>query len=180
MNVRVPFEWAAKCMQDTNEARSKIPGLIHVKEETQYNRAHSLKKTVQERAIFKEEDTEFFRNSEDAVAMFTFDQFSSHSSCAFSGVKITAGGTETRMTAERYEFEMTAERASIHGTSESGITTIDHLVDVFNFDRTRMQSIYDFFIVVTKNLLEYIHSSIMKQRTAKRKPPPLKIEGQGS
>ena len=58
-------------MQDTNEARSKIPGLIHVKEETQYNRAHSLKKTVQERAIFKEEDTEFFRNSEDAVAMFS-------------------------------------------------------------------------------------------------------------
>ena len=76
------------------------------------------------------------------------------------------------MTAERDEFQMIAERASIHGTAESGITAVDHLVYVFNFDRLRMQGIYDFFIMVAKNLLEYVHRSIMKHKVAKRIPTP--------
>lgn len=166
VDMRVPFQGTAKGMQDTDEAGSKVPCLVQLIKQTEDNGAYCLEKTVQERPVHEEKAAELFRDGEDTVAMLTGDQLSGHSGSPFSGVKVPAGGTETGMTAERYEFQMTAERASIHGATESGITTVDHLVNVFNFDRPRMQGIYDLFIMVTKYFLEYIHRSIMKRKTA--------------
>ena len=57
---------------------------------------------------------------------------------------------------------------------------MDHLFDIFHFGVSGMESIFYFFIMVCKNFLQDIHKAIMQEKTEKRNPYPLKIEGQGS
>jgi len=66
-------------------------------------------------------------------------------------VFVTTGRTEPAFASERRKLEITAVRASEHGSTMGGITAVNHLFDVFHFSFTRMQSINDFFIMVSKN-----------------------------
>lgn len=83
------------------------------------------------------------------------NEFEGHGGSSVNGIFIATGRTETGFTAERDELEVAAGGAGIHGTSERRVTTMKHLVNVFNDGLTRMQSINHFFIIITKNILKY-------------------------
>ena len=55
------------------------------------------------------------------------------------------------MAAERDKFELTAVRTAVHGTAKGRITAADHFIDIFHFSILRVESIYNFFIMVFKN-----------------------------
>ena len=55
------------------------------------------------------------------------------------------------MAAEKDKFELTAVRTAVHGTAEGRITAADHFIDIFHFSIPRVESIYNFFIMVFKN-----------------------------
>ena len=44
-------------------------------------------------------------------------------------------------------------RTAIHGTTMRRITTMNHLVDIFDNRRTRMKFVNDMFIIISKDRL---------------------------
>lgn len=74
------------------------------------------------------------------------------------------------MTAEGDKFEMSAMRAAIHGSTKSRVPAVDHFIDVFDLSSTRMKRIFDFFKMITKDFLKYIHVIIMRESDTKNKP----------
>ncbi len=46
---------------------------------------------------------------------------------------------------------LTTVRTAIHGTTVRRVTTMNHLVDIFNDSRTRMGFVNDVFIIISKN-----------------------------
>ena len=44
-------------------------------------------------------------------------------------------------------------RTAVHGTTERWITAMNHLIDIFHLSFSGMKSIFNFFIIVSKNLL---------------------------
>ena len=89
-------------------------------------------------------------------------------------------GSNTGTAAKRSEFKFTTRGASKHDTAIGRIPAIYHLLDVFHNNRPRMESVLNFFVIISKNVLEYIHKTIMKEKGRKRNPLPLKNDGQGS
>lgn len=67
------------------------------------------------------------------------------------------------MAAEGNKFKFTAVRTAVHGAAIRRIPAVDHLINVFHDNGTGMKDIFNFFIVIIKNLLEYIHKTIMKE-----------------
>ena len=53
-------------------------------------------------------------------------------------VFVTARRTETTFTAEGNKFKVAAMSTTIHGTAVRRVTTMNHLVDIFNDGRTGM------------------------------------------
>ena len=102
--------------------------------------------------------------------MLDIDDLKGHRGSSVNGIHVTAGRTETGMTAERNIFEITAGRAGIHGTTKRRVTTVNHLIDAFHDNITRMKSILNYFIVISKNFLQNIHEIIMKQSNQKENP----------
>ena len=92
------------------------------------------------------------------------DKFEGHAGSTFHGVFNTTGRTEAAPAPEWDEFGMTTVRTFISGTTERRGAAIDHLVDVFDFDRTGVKGIYDFFIMIGKDSLEDVHTIIMKEK----------------
>ena len=121
-----------------------------------------MKQAVKEFTVFKEEMTEIFIDSENAMPVSNIDQFKGHVGGAFHRILIPTGGTETTVTAEWNELEFSTFWAAVHGTAIRRVTTINHLLDVFNYSVAGMKSIYHFFIMISKNFLEDIHTIIMK------------------
>ena len=111
------------------------------------------------------------------MAVGNIHKFKGHTGSAFHGIFVATRRTETAVTAEWNKFKFATGRAAIHGTAESRVATVDHLVDVFHFGITRMESVFNFFIIVSKNLLQDIHKIIMQENEGKENPKPLKIEG---
>ena len=112
-----------------------------------------MKETVKERAILQEKITEGRINGKNAMTVSDINELKGHRGSSVNGIHVTAGRTETGMTAERNIFEITAGRAGIHGTTKRRITTVDHLIDIFHLSRSRMKCIFNFFIVVSKDSL---------------------------
>ena len=108
---------------------------------------------VEEGTVFEKEMPEFFIDGKNTVPVCAADQFKRHGSSPVEGIFSTAGRTESGVTAERGEFEFTTIRASVHGTAIRGIPTINHSFDVFHDNRTWMECILNFFIIVSKNFL---------------------------
>ena len=108
------------------------------------------------------------------------DEFKGHIGCAFHGILIAAGRTETAVASERNKFEVAAFGTAIHGTAKRGVATMDHLLDVLDNSVTRMKGIYHFFIMISKDFLKDIHEISMKEMMGKENPKPLMNEGKGS
>ena len=167
-------------MQDTDESGNEISGSVHLVKHAEHNGADSVEQAVQQGAVFQEIRPEFFGDRKDTMPVVAVDQFTSHGSCPFPGIKVAASRTETGMAAKRDEVEMTALRTAVHGAAEGGVTAVDHLINVFNLRGTGMKSIEYFFIIIAEDFLENVHKIIMKKKGTKENPKPLMIEGQGS
>ena len=68
-------------------------------------------------------------------------------------VAIATRRAETTFATKRNKFKITAARTAIHGTTISGVTTVNHFIYVFNHGRTRMECINHFFVIVGKDIL---------------------------
>ena len=97
--------------------------------------------------------SEVFINSKNAVPVLDRNELKGHTGSAIHGIFVAAGRAETAMTAERNKFKFPAVRTAIHGTTERWITTMNHLIDIFHLSFSGMKNIFNFFIIVSKNLL---------------------------
>ena len=120
-----------------------------------------MEQAVEEFTVFKKEMTEIFVDGENAMPVNNINQFEGHVGGAFHRILIPTGGTEAAVTSEGNEFKFPTFGAAVHGTAIRRITTINHLLDVFNNCVARMKSIYHFFIMIGKDFLENIHKIIM-------------------
>ena len=84
-----------------------------------------------------------------AVSVLNVNQLCS----TFHGILVTARGTETAVAAKRNELKFTAVRAAIHGTTKRRITTVNHFFNIFHLRRSGMKSIFNLFIIVSKDSL---------------------------
>ena len=161
--MRVPFEGSAEGMEDADETGHKVPAFVHFMEEPEDDRADSLEKAVKEGAVMEEERAEVFVHGKNEVPVGTVNELKGHFRRALQTVFIAAGGTKFGMAAKGDKFQFTAVGTAIHGAAIRGITTKDHLVNIFHNDRTWMKSIFNFFVVFFKNFLEDVHKGIMKE-----------------
>ena len=97
-----------------------------------------MKETVKERAILQEKITEGRINGKNAMTVSDINELKGHRGSAFHGIFITADRAETIVTTERNKLE---------------ISTVDHLIDIFHLSFSGMKNIFNFFIIVSKNLL---------------------------
>lgn len=180
VDVGIPFEVTAKGMQDTDKAGSKTLGFIGGVEHSEDNTADGRKKAVQKLPILQKERTELFSDGEDAVPVGDINELEGHGGSSVNGIFNAAGGTEAAMAAEGYKFKRTTGRASVHGAAKGGIPAMDHFFNILNNGLAWMKKIDHFFVMVSKNVLKYIHKIIMRENGTKRNPYPLMNEGQGS
>ena len=121
-----------------------------------------MEQAVEEFTVFKKEMTEIFVDGENTMSVSNINKLKGHVGGAFHRILIPTGGTETAVTSEGNKFKFTAFRATVHGTAIRRVTTMNHLLDVFDYSVARMKSIYHFFIMISKDFLENIHMTIMK------------------
>ena len=131
-----------------------------------------MEEAVKQGAVIEKEITEIFINGEDTMAVLYIYQLEGHRGGAFHGIFITTGRTEAAVTAERNKFQLTAVRTAIHGTAKRWIATVNHFFDIFHLSIPGMTSIFNFFIIVGKNLLQDIHKTIIHEKGTKRTPTP--------
>ena len=112
-----------------------------------------MKETVKERAILQEKITEGRINGKNAMTVSDINELKGHRGSSVNGIHVTAGRTETGMTAERNIFEITAGRAGIHGTTKRRVATINHFFYIFDDRVARVLNINHFLKMVFKNLL---------------------------
>ena len=172
MDVWIPLQGTAESVQDTDKTRCKIFRFVHLVEQAQDNGPYGIEKAVQQRAVRKEKPAEFPGDCEDTMTMFAFDQLSRHGCRAFSGIKVSAGRTKPGMAAKRDKLKIAAKRAAIHGAAKGGVTTANHSVDVFGLCAAGMESIYDYFVVISKDFLNDIHEISLLLNGAKWNPTP--------
>ena len=79
------------------------------------------------------------------MAMNTGNELAGHMERTELIVFVSAGRAKTAFTAKGNKFKIATVRTAIHGT------TVDHLVDIFNDSRTRMEFVNDMFIIIGKN-----------------------------
>jgi hypothetical protein len=129
-----------------------------------------MEKTIEETSVFKEKLTKIFINCEDTMPVGDLDQFKRHAGGAFHGILVTARWTESTVTTEGNKLQVATFGAAIHGATESGVTTMNHPLDIFNDSVARMKGINHFFIVISKNFLQGIHTIIMREMKVKENP----------
>ena len=112
-----------------------------------------MKETVKQSTVFQEKVTKVFINNKNTMAVLDINKFKRHGSSAFHGILVSAGRAETAVTTERNKLEISAVDTAIHGTTIRRITTVDHLIDIFHLSRSGMKSIFEFFIMICKDLL---------------------------
>ena len=125
-------------MQDKDEARDIIHGLIHFVEHMQDNAVNGMEQAVQELSVFQKERPEAFINRENAVSVADIDQLKGHVCSSFHSVFIAAGRAETAFAAERHKFKFPAVWTGIHSAAIGRIAAVDHLINVFHFTVTGM------------------------------------------
>ena len=121
-----------------------------------------MEKTMKQSSVLKEKITEIFINGEDTVSVLDVNQFKRHGGRAIHRILVTASRTETAVAAKRNELKFSAVWTAVHSTTKRRITTVYHLFDIFHFGVSGMESIFYFFIMVFKNLLQNIHKTIMR------------------
>ena len=153
VDMGVPFQIPAECMEDHDEAGSKVHGLVLPKEHTGDNAVYCKEKAVKKGAVIEEEAPQVFINRKDAVTVYDIDQLKRHGSGALHGIKIPAGRAEAAVAAERNKSLFSALWAGIHCSAKSRVTAVDHFFDIFHFTVTWMEGIYNFLKMFSENLL---------------------------
>lgn len=138
-----------------------------------------MEEAVKEVTVFEKKMAERLVNGEDKVSVRAADQFKGHSRRPVVGIFSATGRAELGVTAERNEFKGSAMGTAIHGTAKRRVTTVDYLINVIHDNRSGFYIVFNDFIIIFEHRLYHIHKVIMKQRSEKSKPLPLKIEGQG-
>ena len=149
----VPFKVSAESVKNTDKTGSKLLRFIHIVKQSQNGRTDSREKTIQQRTVFIEEDTEIFINGKNAMAVNTIHKLKGHSSSTVNGIFSTTGSAKSAFTAERNEFEVTAMFATEHSTAERRISAVNHPIYIFNNRFPRLKQIDKFFIMFFENLL---------------------------
>ena len=83
--------------------------------------------------------------------MDTGNKFTGHMKRTKLIVFIATRGTKAAFTTKGNKFKFAAIVTGIHGATIRRVTTMNHLVDIFDDSRTRMKLVNDMFIVVGKN-----------------------------
>ena len=81
------------------------------------------------------------------MAMNTRNKLTGHMKRTKLVVFVSTGRAKTTFTAKGNKFKISTVRTAIHGTNVRRITTMNHLVDIFDNRRTRMKSVNDRFII---------------------------------
>lgn len=174
----IPFQIPAKSMKDEDKTGREEFRFIVFVEHVEDDASDRRKKTVQKRAVFQEIGSQFFGNGEDEVSVLYVDNFKRHGGGTVNGVFIAAGRAEAAFATERDKLQVAALGASIHGTAIGRVTTMNHPVYVIHNRGTGMGSIFNFFIMVTDDFLQYIHKTIMRENGTKRNPQiPSRLRG---
>ena len=108
-----------------------------------------------------------FINSKDTVTVRALDELESHGVGSVLAIFDAASWAELAFATERNKFKVTAFGTGIHCTAESRVTAVNHFCYVINDNLTWMQDVYHFFVMVIKNVLEYVHKIIMTQKKKK-------------
>ncbi len=87
------------------------------------------------------------------MAMNTRNKLTGHMKRTKLVVFVSAGRAKTTFTAKGNKFKISTVRTAIHGTNVRRITTMNHLVDIFDNRRTRMKFVNDRFIIISKDRL---------------------------
>ena len=148
MNVRIPLKIPSKGMKNADKAGSKTLGFIKFTEHMKNDIADGMKKTIEQRTISAEKDTEFFRDSKDAMSVNTLNDFERHGSGTLDGIEIPAGRAKPAFAAKRDEFECTTRRTPVHSAAVSRISAMNHLFDAFKNDGASLKGVLDFFVVI--------------------------------
>ena len=85
------------------------------------------------------------------MSVNTGNQLAGHMERTHLIILVTTGRTEATLASEENKFKFATMRAAIHGTAISRVTTMNHLANIFNNSRTRMELINDMFVVISKN-----------------------------
>ena len=64
---------------------------------------------------------------------------------------VSAGRTESAFAAKSNKFKFSTMRATIKSSALRVVTAMNHLVDIFNDSRTRMEFVNDVFIIIGKD-----------------------------
>ena len=80
------------------------------------------------------------------MAMNTRNKLTGHMKRTKLVVFVSAGSSKTAFTSKVNKFKISTVRTAIHGTTVRRVTTMNHLVDIFNDSRTRME-----FIIIGKD-----------------------------
>ena len=131
-----------------------------------------MKQAVKKRTVFQEEMAKVFINSKDTVTVRALDELESHGVGSVLAIFDAASWAEPAFATERNKFKVTAFGTGIHCTAESRVTAVNHFCYVINDSLTWMQDVYHFFVMVIKNVLEYVHKIIMTQKKKKENPTP--------
>ena len=172
MDVGIPFQGSAEGVQDTNETGDKVPAFIHFMEHSENDAANRLKKAVKAGTVIQKERAKVFIYGKDEMPVGTVNELKGDFSRAVNTVLVAAGRAKFRMTAERNKFKFAAVGTAVHGTAVGGVSTVNHLFHVFHNNGAWMKSIFNFFVMFSKNLLKDAHKSIMKELGRKNNPTP--------
>ena len=180
MDMGIPFQRPAEGMQDTDETGDKVSAFVQFMEHSENDAAYSLKKAVEQGTVIQKERTQVFVNGKNEVPMGTVNEFKGHFCRAVNAVFIAAGRAKFRVAAERNEFQLAAVGTAVHGATIRGVTTMNHLLNVYHNNETGMKNIFNFFEMFFKNLLKDVHKTIMKELRVESNPNPSRLRGRGA
>jgi hypothetical protein len=153
MDVWVPFKVSPKGMEDHDNPRGVVHGLVYFPEHAQDNTVGGVEQAVKEGTFLHEKAAQVFVNGKNTMPVVDVNEFEGHLSGAFHGIFVAASRTETAVAAERDKFQFTTIRATVHCPAIGWITTVYHLANIFHHTVTWMEGVIDFFIIVSENLL---------------------------
>ncbi len=115
VDMGVPFQVPAECVQDHDKAGGEVHGFI------------------------LEKSPEIFVNGKNTMSVCDIDELKRHGGSAFHGIFIAAGGAETAVATERNKPKLSTVRTAIHGTPKRRVTAMDHFT---TFSTTESRGCY--------------------------------------
>lgn len=153
MDMRIPFQIASKGVKNTDKSRGKIFSFIHFGKHTEDNITNRMKETIEQSSILEKVNTKFFGNGKNTMPMNARDKLAGHMKRTLLIVEITTRRAETALATKGNKFQIATVRAAIHGATIGGVTTMKHLVDVFNNRSAWMKFVNHMFIIIIKDRL---------------------------